>query len=79
MKINFLSGKVYVGSKTKEAKIRKLSISKDRIMTISVDNLKWMGVEDAVLVGMEEGAEFKGVLDSNLYIAPSTVEDERSF
>ena len=48
-------------------------------MTISVDNLKWMGVEDAVLVGMEEGAEFKGVLDSNLYIAPSKVEDERSF
>ena len=71
MKINFLSSKVYVGSKTKEAKIRKLSISKDRIMTISVDNLKWMGIE--------EGAEFKGVLDSNLYIAPSKVEDERSF
>ena len=71
MKINFLSSKTYVGSKTKEAKIRKLSISKDRIMTISVDNLKWMG--------MEEGAEFKGVLDSNLYIAPSKVEDERSF
>ena len=42
MKINFLSSKTYVGSKTKEAKIRKLSISKDRIMTISVDNLKWM-------------------------------------
>lgn len=48
-------------------------------MTISVDNLKWMGIEDAVLIGMEEGAEFKGVLDSNLYIAPSKVEDERSF
>lgn len=79
MKINFLSSKVYVGSKTKEAKIRKLSISKDRIMTISVDNLKWMGIEDAVLIGMEEGAEFKGVLDSDLYIAPSKVEDERSF
>lgn len=79
MKINFLSSKVYAGSKTKEAKIRKLSISKDRIMTISVDNLKWMGIEDAVLIGMEEGAEFKGVLDSNLYIAPSKVEDERSF
>ena len=79
MKINFLSSKTYVGSKTKEAKIRKLSISKDRIMTISVDNLKWMGIEDAVLIGMEEGAEFKGVLDSNLYIAPSKVEDERSF
>ena len=79
MKINFLSSKTYVGSKTKEAKIRKLSISKDRIMTISVDNLKWMGIEDAVIIGMEEGAEFKGVLDSNLYIAPSKVEDERSF
>ena len=56
MKINFLSSKTYVGSKTKEAKIRKLSISKDRIMTISVDNLKWMGIEDAVIIGMEEGA-----------------------
>lgn len=52
MKINFLSSKVYVGSKTKEAKIRNLSISKDRIMTISVDNLKWMGIEDAVLSGL---------------------------
>lgn len=79
MKINFLSSKTYLGSKTKEAKIRKLSISKDRIMTVSVDNLKWMGIEDAVLIGMEEGAEFRGVLDSNLYIAPSKVEDERSF
>lgn len=79
MKINFLSSKTYLGSKTKEAKIRKLSISKDRIMTVSVDNLKWMGIEDAVLIGMEEGTEFKGVLDSNLYIAPSKVDDDRSF
>lgn len=79
MKINFLSSKTYLGSKTKEAKIRKLSISKDRIMTVSVDNLKWMGIEDAVLIGMEEGTEFKGVLDSNLYIAPSKVNDDRSF
>lgn len=34
-----------------------------------------MGIEDAVLIGMEEGAEFKGVLDSNLYIAPKTFID----
>lgn len=48
MKVDFFNSKDFLGSKTKESKIRKLSISKSKIMTISVDNLNWMGVTDAV-------------------------------
>lgn len=43
MKVDFFNSKDFLGSKTKESKIRKLSISKSKIMTISVDNLNWMG------------------------------------
>ena len=39
MKVDFFNSKDFLGSKTKESKIRKLSISKSKIMTISVDNL----------------------------------------
>lgn len=51
MKVDFFNSKDFLGSKTKESKIRKLSISKSKIMTISVDNLNWMGVTDAVVIG----------------------------
>lgn len=51
MKVDFFNSKDFLGSKTKESKIRKLSISKSKIMTISVDNLNWMGV-------LEEGKIF---------------------
>ncbi len=79
MKIDFFYSKDFLGSKTKESKVRKLSISRDKIMTISVDNLEWMGVKDAIIIGMEEGKVFEGVEDTKFYIAPSSEEDERSF
>lgn len=75
----FFNSKDFLGSKTKESKIRKLSISKSKIMTISVDNLNWMGVTDAVVIGLEEGKAFEGVENTVFYLAASDVEDERSF
>lgn len=79
MKVDFFYSKDFLGSKTKESKIRKLSISKSKIMTISVDNLNWMGVTDAVVIGLEEGKAFEGVENTVFYLAASDVEDERSF
>lgn len=79
MKVDFFNSKGFLGSKTKESKIRKLSISKSKIMTISVDNLNWMGVTDAVVIGLEEGKAFEGVENTVFYLAASDVEDERSF
>ena len=79
MKVDFFNSKDFLGSKTKESKIRKLSISKSKIMTISVDNLNWMGVTDAVVIGLEEGKIFEGVENTVFYLAASDVEDERSF
>lgn len=79
MKVDFFNSKDFFGSKTKESKIRKLSISKSKIMTISVDNLNWMGVTDAVVIGLEEGKAFEGVENTVFYLAASDVEDERSF
>ena len=79
MKVDFFNSKDFLGSKTKESKIRKLSISKSKIMTISVDNLNWMGVTDAVVIGLEEGKAFEGVENTVFYLAASDVEDERSF
>lgn len=61
MKVDFFNSKDFLGSKTKESKIRKLSISKSKIMTISVDNLNWMGVTDAVVIGLEEGSRYRCV------------------
>lgn len=75
----FFNSNDFLGSKTKESKIRKLSISKSKIMTISVDNLNWMGVTDAVVIGLEEGKIFEGVENTVFYLAASDVEDERSF
>ncbi len=79
MKVDFFNSTDFLGSKTKESKIRKLSISKSKIMTISVDNLNWMGVTDAVVIGLEEGKIFEGVENTVFYLAASDVEDERSF
>ena len=76
MKVDFFNSKDFLGSKTKESKIRKLSISKSKIMTISVYNLNWMGVTDAVVIGLEEGKIFENTV---FYLAASDVEDERSF
>ena len=79
MKVDFFYSKDFLGSKTKESKIRKLSISKSKIMTISVYNLNWMGVTDAVVIGLEEGKVFEGVENTVFYLSASDVEDERSF
>lgn len=79
MKVDFFNSTDFLRSKTKESKIRKLSISKSKIMTISVDNLNWMGVTDAVVIGLEEGKIFEGVENTAFYLAASDVEDERSF
>lgn len=76
MKVDFFNSKDFLGSKTKESKIRKLSISKSKIMTISVYNLNWMGVTDAVVIGLEEGKIFEGVENTVFYLAASDVEDE---